>query len=745
MSPPANAGAERAEPQSMSMLGLVQEFKTVHDTMPNRSFCFILGAGASVTSGIKSAGTMVKDWIHTLYRRTTSHKGDVPAGWATKDTLGIESFDPDDPAGSYSALYRRMYERDPDAGYAYLEDQMKDAEPSYGYSVLGRILAEHRHRVVITVNFDNLVADSVSLFSKTYPLVCGHELLASFVSDKLRRPLVLKVHRDLLFSPKSTPEEIQKIDAGFSEAIGRLLRNYTPIVIGYGGNDGSLMSCLEELPENTIPGGIFWCYRDGSPPPPERIRKVVAKHKGHLVNIMGFDELLMMLGNELEYKAKAAGQYVLERAEERSQQIVKQAKELEERIEKRIEEAYRADMASTAPDIREATKAQNAAVADAMSDTMQRQGQSKRWWQWVNEAACEPDLARRDKIYQKAIEHLPNSADMLGSYALYLKNVRKDFDAAEGMHQRAIEADPTHANALNNYALFLNSARKDHEAAEVMYQRALTADPMNAPALGNYALLLADDRKDFDAAERMYQRAIEADPKNTINLRNYAWFLADVREDFDAAEGMYKRAIEVDPKDAYTLNCYANFLKNIRNEYDAAEGQYQRAIEADPNSVTTLNDYALFLADDREDFDTAEGMFKRVTEADPKRSNTLINLAKLYFDTGRVADGLTRLNEALSNLGVGEPPRVHVKCWACAYCVWPESKQAEALSHLKTLLLQTEIRTGDWDFSGVIAVAKRQNHPQAKWLDRLAEVVAGRAKPASLSKWPAWTKAGVGG
>src|SRR5438876_10550474 len=34
---------------------------------------------------------------------------------------------------------------------------------------------------------------------------------------------------------------------------------YTPIVVGYGGNDGSLMGMLKSLPQ--IKGGIFWCFR----------------------------------------------------------------------------------------------------------------------------------------------------------------------------------------------------------------------------------------------------------------------------------------------------------------------------------------------------------------------------------------------------------------------------------------------------------------------------------------------------
>ncbi len=36
-------------------------------------------------------------------------------------------------------------------------------------------------------------------------------------------------------------------------------------------------------------------------------------------------------------------------------------------------------------------------------------------------------------------------ANNLGNYALFLLDVRKDFDKAEELYKRAIEADPIHA------------------------------------------------------------------------------------------------------------------------------------------------------------------------------------------------------------------------------------------------------------------------------------------------------------
>ncbi len=64
--------------------------------------------------------------------------------------------------------------------------------------------------------------------------------------------------------------------------------------------------------------------------------------------------------------------------------------------------------------------------------------------------ATKPDLAAA--LYERVLEVAPEDADLLGNYALFLKNHRGDLDAAEAMYERALAADPKHANTLGNYA-----------------------------------------------------------------------------------------------------------------------------------------------------------------------------------------------------------------------------------------------------------------------------------------------------
>ena len=135
--------------------------------------------------------------------------------------------------------------------------------------------------------------------------------------------------------------------------------------------------------------------------------------------------------------------------------------------------------------------------------------------------AEETDPDKADAIYAAGIEHFPNSAPLLRSYAFFLCYVRRDYNKAEDYYKKAIEADPNYDKGLGHYALFLHFTRKDHGKAEEYYKRAIEARP-HANYLGNYAALLSNSSRDYGRAEDYYKKALELDPNHTNNLTNGA-------------------------------------------------------------------------------------------------------------------------------------------------------------------------------------------------------------------------------
>src|SRR5262249_6011063 len=277
--------------------GFLTEFLNQHSQRTDRPFCFILGAGVSRVSGIPTGGEMAAIWLREIYE-AENFDGLTLAEWATPERLDIPGFVTDHLARFYPQLYRRCYGDHEQAGYAFLESQMEGKEPSYGYSVLAYLLSETPHRIVVTTNFDNLVADALSIHSSRFPLVVGHDALAQYAAVELRRPLVAKVHGALGFAPKSQPEDIAALPEGWRTALQRILERCTPIVIGYEGNDGSLMGFLQSLPAH-IPDRVLWCVYAPEAKPRDCLKRVSAEvrdyvraRRGRFIPIGGFDELM---------------------------------------------------------------------------------------------------------------------------------------------------------------------------------------------------------------------------------------------------------------------------------------------------------------------------------------------------------------------------------------------------------------------------------------------------------------------
>ena len=708
-------------PKEWATVGFLNELMRIDGTMDDRAFAFLLGAGASVTSKIPGAGTLARQWVEELYGFDVEDKTTTSIeDWATAENLGIPGFNLEKVAAFYPQVYDKRFGDDPESGYAYLEDKMSSAEPNIGYSILAKVLETTRHKVVITTNFDNLVTDALSIYTDTFPLVCGHESLTSFVRSRLRRPLVAKIHRDLLLAPKNDPDGTSKLDERWANVLRMLLRDYTPIVIGYGGNDGSLMGFLEGLEPGKIQGGVYWCYHRASGRPDERICNLVARHRGKLVPVLGFDEFMLQLGERLGYKPLA------DEIESRAQGRVKRYRDQWEQTQKRLTQP--AEDAETEKAVKP--------VREALAATAQREDS---WWSWDLRARAELDPEKQESIYKQGLAQFTESAELTGNFAVFMEKVRKDYDEAERLYKRALELDPNLANTTGNFATFMQEIRKDYDEAERLHRRSLELDPDSANNTCNFATFMADVRKDYDEAERLYRRALELDPNKATNTGNFANFMADVRKDYDEAERLYKRALELAPDDAGHTGNFATFMHQIRKDNDEAERLYRRALELAPDSAINTGNFAEFMWDVRGDYDEAERLYKRALELNPNDADYTGGFAGFLVGQKRLDEAKERAEQALA-LNKGEVGQLaaEVLLYWCLIVRMKGRDDTAGIARLKSVLEKGFLRE-IWSFAQVLEVAKDAIAlEEFDFYSALADAILDAEKVHDLDRFERW-------
>lgn len=748
------------------------------DTNAEKYFAIFLGSGCSVTSGIPSAGALVRDrWIPRLRDYEAPDRSDLD----TFATEVIPGFNVKTPATSYGALIDRLF-LTPEDRQREIEDLCDGRTPSFGYAVMAQLVAQPggRFNVVLTTNFDDLIADALYLYTDARPLVIYHESLAAFIRPTRKRPLVVKLHGDHRLSPRNTALETQSLEQEIQRHTAMVLHDRGIIFMGYGGADVGILQLLNELPREALPYGAYWVHPSE---PKGLVREWLSSRQGVWVRSGWFDEVMLLIRNEFDLP-HPSGERFTRIFQEYHQKFQALSDSIDEKPsgEAGIEALKKAlvDTEARFPDywkvISEAIRVQRQDPQSA--DRIFRDGLLQfprvspllgNYANFLSDILKDHNAA--EEMYKEALEADPQDANTAGNYALFLRNVRNDPDAANSMFRRTLEIDSKHANNLSNYAGFLTEVRKDHDTAETMYKRSLEAEPNRASALGSYAVFLKNVRRDNDAAETMYKRALEAEPNRPSTLGNYALFLKNNRKDYDKAERMYERALDADPTNATTLSNYAVFLNTVRNDNEGAEKLFQRALEADPKHAPNIGNYAHFLSDTQKDYDRAEAMYKRALEVDPanttnlgnyahflseirgdndsaesmyevalktepRDSNTLANLAGLLLADGR-RDGLPVLDRALAAFREQPLPEAELECAFYLYAHGSAHRRADALRIAKTLIDQG-VRSPGWDLSRNTARASVDGHPDASRLSQFAAVINGDTPPDALNDWPEW-------
>ncbi len=279
-------------------------------SMRASNLMWLLGAGASASAGIPTAGDMIWEFKQQLFisQRRVSPQAVADLSSAairTELQAHIDSSENLPPAGApdeYAALFESVYSDEKDRR-TYLDAKIAGGKPSYGHFALATLMRAQLTRLVWTTNFDPLIADACAkIYDATGPLTTvaldAPELAQECIAEG-RWPIEIKLHGDFRSRRlKNTSDELRHQDARLRQVLVDSCQRFGLVVAGYSGRDDSVMATLREVLKqpSAFPAGLFWLYR-GDTPPVARVATLLrdaaeATVDTALVVVENFDEAL---------------------------------------------------------------------------------------------------------------------------------------------------------------------------------------------------------------------------------------------------------------------------------------------------------------------------------------------------------------------------------------------------------------------------------------------------------------------
>lgn len=266
----------------------------------------LLGAGASITSGIPAAEETVEKaarwaWCHAQGRspedirvlRSDYWPWLCKQAWFSEDRSLAEQY----PQVIGKLLGVKRTRRD------FFEKLIapQGIQPSVGYRNLARILHEGWISTVLTTNFDHCLDDARILENKPHLLVSikTPDDLIRFSSSPMD-PQLIYLHGSVEhYSDKNLDDEVASLEPQLVERLLPIIRDHPIIVVGYRGAEASIMKGLfldQVQATNRFAHGVYWCVRETEVglPLSTMLQKFTVQIgcNFQLVPIKSFDELL---------------------------------------------------------------------------------------------------------------------------------------------------------------------------------------------------------------------------------------------------------------------------------------------------------------------------------------------------------------------------------------------------------------------------------------------------------------------
>lgn len=268
-----------------------------------KSISLLLGAGASISSGMPSAERCIWDWKQDIFATNNpalrESVGEISLAGTKRriqDWLDRRGgYPPNLDPSEYSVYAQACFPTSTDRR-SYFQNYVRAAVPFVGYRLLPLLARIGMIRTLWTTNFDGLAARACGAGGVSCLEVgidSHHRIALIPASGDLR---IVSLHGDYRYDKlKNTTAELQLQETELRQELVTDLCDHDLLVIGYSGRDTSLMSALKDAYVGSRAGRLYWCGMQ--PRPSQDVQglldaAIASGREAFYVPSGGFDDLM---------------------------------------------------------------------------------------------------------------------------------------------------------------------------------------------------------------------------------------------------------------------------------------------------------------------------------------------------------------------------------------------------------------------------------------------------------------------
>lgn len=268
-----------------------------------RKFSVLLGAGASISSGMPSAQRCIWEWKREIFITRNPTLKEAAGEISLQGTQRriqqwldqAQEFPKEGSAEEYSDYAERCFPTQ-QSRRSFFANFVKTAAPHTGYQLLAIFGGQDRISTIWTTNFDGLAARACSALNVPIAEVgidTQHRFAEAANANSFR---VVSMHGDYRYDAlKNTAEELKLQEQQIRESLTEEIIDRDLLVIGYSGRDQSLLKALAEGYSRPGAGQLFWAgYGAEVAPAVEELINAARNHgrQAFFISSDGFDDIL---------------------------------------------------------------------------------------------------------------------------------------------------------------------------------------------------------------------------------------------------------------------------------------------------------------------------------------------------------------------------------------------------------------------------------------------------------------------